>query len=59
MKATKYVVTVTIEALSLASVPAMLELAAEQMNGEIHDGHLIADDGDLVEWSTGTIGVEF
>ena len=53
MEGTKYTVTVTVEALSLAAVPNLvLEALMGFENSESVAGKIVKDDGDQVEWAT-------
>jgi len=53
MEATKFTVTFTVEALSLASVPSLVREAIDQMgDSESVGGKVIKEDGDQVEWVT-------
>jgi hypothetical protein len=59
MEATKYTVTVTIECLSMDSVPALLRQVIEGVDTEAPTGAIFHDDGDQVEWITGKEEVDF
>jgi len=60
MEGTKYTVTVTVEALSLDSVPNLaLEAIAEFERRETVSGKIVKNDGDQVEWKTKTKKVAF
>lgn len=59
MKATKYLVTVQVEVLSLDAVPGLLNAAREQMEHEFTEGKLEADDGDTVAWNVHPLLVTF
>jgi len=60
MKGNKTTVTVIIEALSIDSVPAILNQVAEMFQAyECPHGMLSHDDGDQVTWQTQTAQVEF
>ncbi len=52
MKTNKITVTVTIEVLSTDCVPHLIALAQDNYVKELHNGTLIADDGDTVSWET-------
>jgi len=58
MKAVKRTVTITIETLSLDSVPAMVYKVGREIDSEVIDGSLNMDDGDRAEWTTKTEEVE-
>jgi hypothetical protein len=60
MKATLYRITISVEALSKDSAPALFREAIEQMgDNESPNGTILKDDGDVVDWSTKTREVEF
>jgi hypothetical protein len=59
MKATKYEVKITVDVLSMDSVPAMLYDTANRIKEEYVEGDLSADDGDKVRWETKSSQVEF
>lgn len=59
MKATKYTLTVTVEALHMDSIPDMLRRVYEQLQQEAHAGCLRMEDGDEVLWATKQKLVEF
>lgn len=51
MKATKYIITITVEVLDTNSVPALLSEVKEHMRNESQNGTLQKTDGDYVSWS--------
>ena len=60
MKAVKYTVTVTVEALSMDSVPGLIMEAAKLMAAaETPRGVIVKDDGDSLAWKTEAEDVEF
>lgn len=59
MKANKVTVTITVEALSIDSVPAMLMQVANSIGDEFQTGTLRAADGDEVSWETKSVPVIF
>jgi len=59
MKATKHTVTITVEVLSLDTVPGLLQECSEQMRKEYVNGELSADDGDKIKWEVKSVPVEF
>ncbi len=60
MEATKFTVTFTVEALSLASVPSLVREAIDQMGDtEAVGGSVIKEDGDQIVWATKKKKVEF
>lgn len=52
MKANKITVTIVIEVLSTDCVPSVAQRALENYSNEMHNGKLVADDGDTVTWKT-------
>ena len=50
MKATKYTVTIVVEALSLDCVNGLVAQAVRQLDSEVVNGRLSHDDGDSVSW---------
>ena len=54
MKATKYTVTIVLEALSLDCVNGLVSQALLQMDSEVVNGRLSHDDGDSVSWDVET-----
>ena len=58
MKATKYIVKITTETLSLDSVPALLIEVAESMRNENSNGRICKADGDQAEWNSSPRSVE-
>jgi len=59
MKATKHTVTITVEVLSIDTVPGLVQECVEQMRKEYVRGELKADDGDTVKWELTSNQVEF
>lgn len=59
MKATKTTMTITIEVLSVDSIPALLSDVAERVRAEFPNGSLTACDGDHVEWKVEQKDVKF
>jgi hypothetical protein len=59
MKADKVTVLIRVETLDIASVPHLVEKAAEQINREFVNGELVASDGDTVRWTTERTPIEF
>jgi hypothetical protein len=59
MKANKITVTITVEVLSIDSVPGMLQEVVNQVDKEIECGMLFMGDGDQVEWNTERELVDF
>jgi hypothetical protein len=59
MKATKYTLTIKLEALSLDCFPSLLDEALKQMYGETYDCKIYKDDGDSLELSLDKTPVEF
>jgi len=52
MKATKVILTIKVEVLSVQSAPALLGKVIGSLQDEFQNGQLVADDGDTVTWST-------
>lgn len=52
MKATKYMVSITIEVLSMDSLQNMLSKAHENISRETPEGQISFDDGDSIQWIT-------
>ena len=59
MKALKYTMTIKVEVLSIDAIPGIISEAMAQLDKEFKDGKLVADDGDMVEWTTEQESVEF
>jgi len=59
MKASKVIVTIRIEALSIDVLRGLLAEVAEHVDREIENGNLRMSDGDEVEWTTDRKEVEF
>lgn len=59
MKATKYTLTITIEVLSLDSVPGLLRKVEGELDEEVVSGSATMEDGDSVEWASVSTPVEF
>ena len=52
MKATKTIVTITVEVLDLVVAPDLIETAAALIREETDSGTVSKTDGDTVTWST-------
>jgi len=52
MRANKITLSVTVEVLSIDSVPALLNLAADQLRREVAHGNLVMEDGDTIFWQS-------
>jgi len=50
LKATKYSVTIEVEALSLDAVPGLVMKAVQELQGECVKGSMQMNDGDTVSW---------
>jgi hypothetical protein len=59
LKATKTTMTVTVEVLSIDSIPALLANVSQRVCSEFPNGSLTACDGDHVEWKAEQKEVEF
>lgn len=59
MKATKTVVTITVEVLDLASAPALIDQVAALVLDETDNGTISKTDGDTVTWDTKRTEVAF
>lgn len=59
MKANKVIVKIKIESLSIDTLRSLLMQVITQLEGEIENGRLIADDGDSVKWKTTRKEVKF
>ena len=59
MEATKYTVTITAQALSIDSIPYLIQSVINSIESEIRSGMSIFDDGDEVRWETITKRVSF
>lgn len=59
MKADKFVLKITIEALSSDCFYAQVCTVNAQIQNENFSGKLVAADGDTIEWTTEKIPVEF
>jgi len=59
MKATKYIITLTMEMLSIDVVPSLLQKAILEISDEYNNGSLTAEDGDSIQWVTKQEPVEF
>ena len=59
MEATKYTVTITVQALSIDSIPYLIQSVINSIESEIRSGMSIFDDGDEVRWETITKRVSF
>lgn len=59
MKANKVTVTIVMEALSIDCVGNLVTRAVAQIEEEYHNGELVAEDGDVVRWSTKIEPVSF
>jgi hypothetical protein len=58
MKADKFTVTITVDVLSMDCVAPMAHKAINHISDEIHNGELVACDGDTVKWQTKAEAVE-
>lgn len=52
MKANKVTLQITVEVLSIDAAPHLINAVVEELNNEFINGHLVADDGDTVTWTT-------
>lgn len=52
MKANKVTLTITVEVLSIDAAPSLLSKIIGEIDNEFINGHLVADDGDTVTWTT-------
>ncbi len=60
MKANKVTVTITVECLHIDAVRGIVSNALERIHvDDKHNGRLVSDDGDTVEWHTKLTPVEF
>ena len=59
MKANKVTVTITMKALSIDVLPAMVSRVLVQVDSEIENGELSLSDGDFIKWETKREKVEF
>lgn len=59
MRATKVLVTITVEGLSVDILRGMVAKAIEQIQSEFDYGELKADDGDSVRWNVERTPVVF
>lgn len=59
MKANKFTVSITVECLSMDSVPALIENVIRQIRDEKVSGSFDYSDGDLVSWDIFSEPVEF
>ena len=59
MKANKVTVIITMEALSIDALPAMISRAILQVQGEVENGELSMSDGDFIKWETKREEVKF
>mgnify|MGYP003458126704 CR=1 FL=1 len=59
MQATKFTVTITVEALSMDCLPALIYEVVENLQNENRTGSLLKDDGDYVTWGTKGERVDF
>ncbi len=59
MQAKKISVCVTVEALSIDSVPALLVEVAEHLGDESVNGTINKADGDMVTWNKSEVDVIF
>lgn len=59
MKASKVIVKIKIEALSIDTLRGLLMQVIAEVENEIENGKLIADDGDSVKWKTTRKKVKF
>lgn len=59
MKASKVVVSIRMESLSIDTLAGILASVIEQVDGEAESGMLVMADGDQIEWATERTEVEF
>ena len=59
MKATKFTVTITVECLAMDAVAGLVGDAINRIYCESISGRAEKDDGDIVEWRTIQVPVEF
>ena len=59
MQATKYTVTIEIEALSLDTIPNLIFEVESIICNENRTGTLLKENGDLVKWGTKSERVDF
>jgi hypothetical protein len=59
MRANKITFTVTIECLRKDTIPPMLGQVLENLDKGLHEGDLIAEEGDSVTWSIDQEEVNF
>lgn len=59
MKADKYTLNITVEALSEDCFYSLVRKAMEMISEEYNTGKIRADDGDCVEWNITSKHVEF
>ena len=60
MKANKVTVTIVVECLHVDAVRAIVSNVLERIHeDDKHEGKLVSDDGDTVEWKTTLTPVEF
>ena len=59
MEAQKVTVTITIEALSIDTLSALLMEVKQRVDDEFENGKLVASDGDTIEWKVERKDVEF
>lgn len=59
MKATKYTVIITAQALSLDAIPSLIYEAAEKLRNEKGRGEIFMEDGDNVNWYIEKKDVDF
>lgn len=58
-KYTKYTLKITAEALSIDTLSGLVSEAMSNIIDDKHDGELLYEDGDTVEWSIETQDVKF
>ena len=54
MKANKITMKITVEVLSIDSIPALLSSLEKYLYAEIQNGKMVMSDGDAVKWTTST-----
>ena len=59
MRADKFTLTITCQALSLDTLPGLLNEVSNMINSENLGGALVKSDGDNVEWGIKSEPVEF
>ena len=59
MRANKITVTIKAQALDSESVPGLIIEAYKRIENDVQRGILEMSDGDIVEWSTQSLLIEF